>query len=335
MATLVTGATGFIGSRLCNQLAQDGQQVIAFCRRKNTPLLDHPRIQIAIGDVTDIESIDRAIKGCDTCYHLAGLARQWSPDEAAFKRVNVVGTSNVVQSAIGNSLRKIVFTSTAGVFGPSVEAGFIDEQSRIPESHPTAYESTKREAERIVLEHCASGRIEACIACPTRTFGPGPLTEANSVTQIMQRYESGKWRWVPGNGKAIGNYVFVDDVVRGLILAMDKGSSGSRYILGGENLSFEQVFALIKQHSSRQHNLIPIPRAAILAYSWCQSLLARTFGRRPRLTLEFASRYFCDYLIRFPKTKAELGYDPRSLDDGVCQTMEWLRQEANGANDGK
>ena len=130
----------------------------------------------------------------------------------------------------------------------------------------------------MVLQEVERHGLNGCIVCPTRVFGPGKLTPANSVTRIMQQYDAGKWWLLPGDGSAIGNYVFVKDVVKGLIRASQRGQAGKRYILGGENLSYRQLIDLIASNSSVNKQLTEVPYPVVMAYAQIQRLLAIAFG---------------------------------------------------------
>ena len=162
---------------------------------------------------------------------------------------------------------------------------------------------------------------------PTRVFGPGPLTEANGLTRLMVLVEQNKWWMIPGRGTGIGNYVFIDDVVAGHLLVMEKGSPGQRYILGSENLSYNELFEWIRQYSQTQRAFIHVPECLILAYAYCQQGLS-TFGVAPKLTPQFARRYFVNYRVSSERAMRELGYQPLAVEQGICRTMQWIRDAA-------
>ena len=324
MPYLVTGANGFIGSRLCLKLAEQGQKVVAFCRNSSGSAdLNHGNILIATGDVRDKSTIIDAMKDCSVCFHLACIARQWSPNRDDFFDTNVGGTVNALESAVQCRLSRFVYTSSAGIFGHT-ETGIIDEQTELPEALGTLYEQSKQLADKTVLEYAERG-LNAVVVNPTRTFGPGPLTEANSLTRIMAEYEQGKWRVLPGSGVSIGNYVFIDDVVDGHLKALRNGNTGERYILGGENLSFNAFFDLVKRHSHSQHDLIHVPRFAIMLAAYGDMLRATCCKKTPRLTPGFARRYFRNYRVSSERARLKLGYKPVSADIAVRRTMAWLR----------
>ena len=322
----VTGASGFIGGRLCQYLAgSDANTVVAFCRAPSeAPCLRNPDIEVVTGDLLSRQSITAGMKGCDACIHLAGLASQWSRRADEFHRVNVDGTRNVLAAAAACGVRRFVFVSTAGVYGPTGD-GFLSEDSPIPAWQPTRYERSKRDAELVVLQEGNRLDLNVCIVCPTRVFGPGELSEANSVTRIIQQYMCGHWRFLPGDGSAVGNYVYIDDVVTGLVQAVKLGVNGRRYVLGGTNLSYRELFRLVgEQCSHRQAAMIQVPCFAAVVYAQVQWLLASLIGRRPTLTPPFARKYFRDYRFNCERTWKELGMKPTSMEAAIESTVRWL-----------
>lgn len=320
MMHFVTGATGFVGRRLCNQLAVTGDQVRALCRDVNTDLLDHPNIEKVKGDIRDGSSLTRAMSGCDSCFHLAALAAQWHPRESSFEDVNVRGTENVINAVQVQNVKRLVFTSTAGVLGASQNRASIDERFVALKPPSTQYEMTKLKAQRLVVK-AAANDIDAVVVLPTRIFGPGPKRESNSVTKIIKLYHSGWWRFLPGNGMSIGNYVFVDDVVSGHIAALHRGVSGELYILGGLNLSFNELFSRLADVTGKQRWLIPIPISVLRLVASFEKTKASLTGIGPLLTPEFVAKYSSNCQISSEKAQRELGYKTTPFEDAVKKSL--------------
>lgn len=324
MTVLVTGATGYVGQRLALRLAEGGETVHALCRspEKARPLA-HKRIQIFQGDIEDRDSLRRAAEGCRKAYHAAALVSVWAKDPGDYARVNVGGTINVLDAAASQGVERIVITSTAGVFGPS-HGGLVDEATprRVPFFNE--YESSKAEMHAAVRAKAAEG-LHAVIVCPTRIYGPGPMVVANGFTMMVQRYLAGRWRALPGDGRRSGNYVHIDDVVDGHLAAMAKGRPGEAYILGGENASYRDFFATLAAVSGREQRLYPVPIMALVVFAWSEQKRADWFGRKPLITPSWVRRYSYDWANSSAKAMTELGYAPRSLKDGLAQTVAWLR----------
>jgi farnesol dehydrogenase len=320
---LVTGATGYVGQRLARRLADGGATVHALVRSpEKAKALAHERIAIFPGDILDPASLRAAAKGCTHAYHAAALVSVWTKDPEDYRRVNVGGTLNVLDAARSAGVERVVVTSTAGVFGPS-DGALVDEATprRVPFFNE--YESSKAEMHAAARAH----GIDAVIVCPTRIYGPGPLVEGNAATKMIARYVAGRWRALPGDGRRSGNYVFVDDVIDGHLAAMERGRSGEAYILGGENATYRQFFATLAEVSGRHQRLYPTPIALLMAFARVEQFRAERFGRKPLITPSWVRRYSHDWANSSAKAERDLGYAPRSLRDGLAQTVTWLKSE--------
>jgi len=320
----VSGATGFIGSNLVLHLANEGHTVHALYRSsQKAKLLKHENILLFKGDVCDKSSLATAMMSCEEAYHLGAFVRLWDKDLTLCQRVNVGGTSTVLDSAVECGIKKVVVTSTAGVLGPSGSKPIDEEKERTSEFF-NSYELSKHEMEKKVLEFAAKG-LEVVLVNPTRVFGPGILSEANSATKIIDAYIQGKWRIIPGSGNSIGNYVFIDDVVNGHILAMEKGLSGERYILGGTNLSFLDFFSVISAVSGKRYRMIKFPAFLLIVISGLVFFFSRLFGKPPKLAPQWIKRYLQNWAVSSEKAERELGYKITPLEKGIGKTMQWLR----------
>ncbi len=321
---LVTGGTGFLGRRLVERLVSRGHDVHVLSRdpAKHT-LFTSPQVHFFTGDITSTDSLRLAVSGCDGVFHLAAYAKGWAPDEQAYYDYNVTGTENVLRAAAEEGAGRIVFCSTAGVINPSSEIPADEETPRtIPYS--TAYERSKNEAEQLVKKYVRAGR-DIVIVNPSRVFGPGPLTESNSVTRIIDLYRKDKWHILPGNGKSIGNYVYVDDVAEGMILAMERGRRGERYILGGDNLSYRDFFKELSQATGRNPFLFPLPLPLMLFISRMMMTGHRLFGMRPLITPQWVKKYSYDWKLSSGKAMKELGYRYTPFPEAVKKTVHFLK----------
>lgn len=324
MKILVTGATGFIGSRLVEALTGHGFQVNVLVRSPHK--IDaqiNENVNIFQGDVLDTEKINLAMKDCDAVFHLAAFAGIWSKDVLLPYKINVTGTKNVLEAAVNNQIRKVVFTSSAGTLAPSSGNVPVDENTPLPPGYHTDYERSKLQAEQLCSEYADRG-LEVIIVNPTRVFGPGPLNKSNSVTIMIKNYLNGKWRFLPGNGQSIGNYAFIDDVVNGHILAMQVGKTGEKYILGGTNLSFNEFFNTLAETSGKDYRLFNLPFPLIRAFSEVELFLAKTTGKKPLITPSWANRYRENRLVSCQKATEELGYRITPLQTAFETTIRSL-----------
>ena len=323
MNIFITGATGFIGQHLAKRLADEGHIIHAIYRSfEKTKSLIHGNVRWFKGDIMDVESLEIAMKGCVQVYHLAAYAVVWEKNPDDFEKYNVQGTINVIETAVKSGINDIVVTSTAGVFGPSIKS-VIDENSISSVLYFTGYEKSKAESEKIIEPYSKNG-LRIIIVNPTRVYGPGILNESNSVTKMIKKYIKGKWHILPGNGKSIGNYAFIDDVVNGHILAMQKGRTGERYILGGENVSYKEFFNNINKITGKKHFLLKTPLILMLGFAKLLILFNRLFGIRPLITPAHVRKFNCNWETNIFKSKKELGYLITSFNEGLKKTIYWV-----------
>ena len=330
MRYLVTGATGFIGNRLVEELLKLGNEVHVLARtEKKVSELYGDRVVFFEGVLLDLDVIQQAVHNCDVVFHLAAFANIWSKDKMLAYKTNVIGTKNILDAALQNKVKKVVFTSSAAVFPPSENGEEIDETAALPEKYMTDYETTKFQSEQLCMEYSKNG-LDVVIVNPTRVFGHGLLNKSNSVTILIKKYIVGNWRIIPGTGSAIGNYVFIDDVVNGHIFAMQSGISGEKYILGGTNTSFNGFFEMISTVSKKNYRLFYLPFPIILAVSKLELFLAEKTGKKPLITPPWAKKYLQNRPVSSKKAMNDLSYTFTPLDDGIGKTIEWLKTEQNG-----
>jgi len=319
----VSGATGFIGSRLVERLADAGSTVHALYRSEaKADLIRRNGIHLYKGDILDEASVISAMQGCEVAFHVAAFAGVWSEDSSLIYRLNVDGALNVVRAAATCGTKKVVITSTAGILGPS-DGKAVDEDTSEPATFFTPYEASKSIMERRLRELSGSPP-EVVIVNPTRVYGPGVLSESNGVTRMIRQYLNGKWWIIPGDGTRSGNYVQVEDVVTGHLQAMDEGKPGERYVLGGENITYNQLFEMIREIGRVDFRLFHIPLWCMLAIAWLMGLWTKMTGRAPLILPGLVKKFNHDWIVSSEKAIKELGYNPMSVRDGIRKTIEWL-----------
>jgi nucleoside-diphosphate-sugar epimerase len=324
MKVLVTGATGFIGRQLTLALAEQGYGVKALCRNTDHPyLIKHPNIEPVAGNILYRQSLARAMQGCNQVYHTAAMAKMWCRNPDDYHETNVVGTRNVLEIAANTGVQKMVYTSTCGVWGPTIKHPMSENDPRIA-GFPIAYELTTYLAESEVQNFVKQG-MQVVTVNPSRVYGEGPVTESNTVSKMVSAYLRGKWRFIPGNGEQVANYAFLSDVVDGHIAAMKKGTSGERYILGGEDISFNTFFDTVSQISGKRQNLFHLPLKAIEAYSHIEKIKTQLTGLRPFFLPEFAERLKYDQKYSSQKAINQLGYRITPFTEGMHKTINYLK----------
>ncbi len=325
MKCFITGATGFIGNNLAKELLDEGNELHVLVRsQKENRLFDHENVTVFYGDLHSAEVINKAMKGCDIVFHMAAYANLWSKDKSLAYKTNVLGTGNILEAALKNHVKKMVFTSSAATLPPSKEKEEVDESTLPPPAFLTDYEVTKNEAEQLCLEYCKKG-LDVVIVNPTRVFGPGFLNKSNSVTIMIKNYIKGIWRINPGDGSQIGNYVYVNDVVKGHLLAMKKGTPGERYILGGTNASYNEFFSVLAFVSGKKRFMFHFPFSWMMIIAKFEFFMAENFGKKPLITPPWVKRYLQNRLVSSQKAINELSYSITPLAEALEETILWLK----------
>ena len=323
MKIFITGVTGFIGAHLTLELAKRGNTIHAIYRSENKIKgIVHENLKWFKGDILDVKSLEKAMFECEQVYHVAAFAAVWENNPGDFIKFNVQGTINVIETAQKLGIKHIVVTSTAGVFGPSLN-GIITENTVSSIPLFTGYERSKAESERIIADYVQKG-MNIKVVNPTRVYGPGALNESNSVTIMVKKYLEGKWHFIPGDGKSIGNYVFVDDVVSGHILAMQNGKAGERYILAGENVSYNQFFDILNELSGKKFWLVKIPLIVMLAMANSLIYWNKLTKIAPKITPAHIRKFNYSWEVSNLKAQTELGYKNILLKEGLKQTIHWI-----------
>ncbi len=319
----VSGATGFIGIQLVKRLIDSGNKVHALYRSDaKADLIRIEGVTLFKGDIMDKQCLSRAMKGCSQVYHVAAYAAVWSKDPALFFRFNVDGTLNVLEAARLTGIDRIVVTSTAGILGPS-EKEPVNENSPAPSSFFTLYEDSKYKMEQ-GLKIFNNSTPEVVIVNPTRVYGPGFLSKSNGMSLMIKKYIAGSWRFIPGDGKRMGNYVYVEDVVSGHLLAMEKGKPGERYVLGGEDISYNQLFDFVRSSSGVSKRLFHIPVQLLFFAAGLFSILSKVTGKPPLIVPSWVRKLTHNWVASSEKAIKELGYAPMNAKMGIDRTVQWL-----------
>jgi farnesol dehydrogenase len=317
----ITGSAGFIGSVLLEKLIRRGFAVRGFSHK---PPESKPNIEYIQGDITDIESLRRGMEGCRYVFHLAAYAKNWSPDVKTYEQINIEGTRNVFTVAREVGAERIVWTSTIVTLGPT-PPGVVGNEAmpRITEQCFTEYERTKTAMERDAGRWIEEG-LPLVIVNPTRVYGPGLFTESNTVSKLIDDFRQGRFPFLLNYGINIGNYAFVDDVAEGHILAMEHGKTGERYILGGENVSLEELFRTVDRIDGKKRFQLKIYKFTPLMVAKFFELRAGLFGIYPPITPGWVRTFLADWAFSCEKSERELGYTPISFEEGVRKTCQWL-----------
>ncbi|XP_052201288.1 uncharacterized protein LOC127807463 [Diospyros lotus] len=328
---LVTGASGYLGGRLCHALLREGYSVRAFVRSTSDlsslppPPIHGGSLDLAYGDVTDYRSLLAACSDCQIIFHAAALVEPWLPDPSRFFTVNVGGLKNVLQAyKEAETIDKIIYTSSFFALGST--EGYVADEAQIHHGKffCTEYEKSKAVADRMALQAASEGVLIVAVY-PGVVYGPGKVTSGNAVARLVIECFSGRLPGYIGNGNDKFSFSHVDDVVEGHIAALNKGKPGERYLLTGENASFMDVFDIAAAITKTKKPWIHIPLSIIEIYGWISVLFSRITGKLPLISppsvcvLRHQWAYSCE------KAKRELDYNPRCLKEGLEEILPWLK----------
>ena len=321
MRLLVTGATGKVGHAVAARLTERGDEVVALVRdvaaaRESLP----PGVEAVAGDVTDPPSVHRACEGIEGVFNCMGIYEQWLSDPGRFEAVNAQGALTVIAAARQAGARRAVHTSTFDVFHAE-GGGTLDETMLADYPKGTAYERSKQHAEELVLGEARAG-IEVVIVNPAGVYGPGPWAASgldSAIRDAIRRRLPG----VPPGGMTLAH---VDDVAAGHLAAFERGAPGERYILGDGFAPMREILRAAVAEAGRGWvpPALPVPVAKAMAAGG--EGLSRVIRRPPLLGR--GQLHFLLWQARVDNTRAreELGVEFRSWEEGIPQTVRWMRE---------
>lgn len=327
MRIFITGASGYIGSHLLKRLETEGHQIHALMRspQKNAHLASK-QTTLFKGDILSKKAIHKAMKGCQQVYHLAACTSIWEKKPQVYYDNNVVGTNNLLDIALKLDIEKTLITSSAGVFGPSL--GYItDENTPRRIDYFNEYEASKAISESFIKTYIIRHNMNVVIVNPTRVYGPYLYGESGSVTLMIERYCKGTWKFLPGDGSKIGNYVYIDDVVKGHVKAMENGRKGENYLLGGVNCSYNELFENVQEAMGKRYRLFSTPIKLQLVYGYLQLLRTLLTGKKPIIIPKWIKRGNYDWKVSTNKLNKELGIKTTPLKVGIAKTVAWCESK--------
>ncbi len=323
MKIFITGATGYVGHSLALTLANKGNQVNILVRNPGSVKVPvHENMHVFKGDISNRTSIRKAMEGCSYVYHTAALVKLWAKDATEFYRTNVEGTNNVLAEALEANIKKLVFTSTCGVIGASLKEPLTENDPRIA-TFDNDYEFTKFMAENLVKQYIHKGLFTVIVSL-SKVFGPGIETHPVSVNKMIKDFIDGKTTFIPSPGTYVSNFCFIDDVVKGHQLAMEKGLAGEKYILGGENISYAAFFETLRGISKSKSKVIPTPKPLAKMVAWMQWLKHTITNEDLFFTARGLNHIYCNKSFSSSKAMQQLGYAPTALPNALEKTIQFL-----------
>jgi len=323
MKALVTGATGLIGSSVVRELLKDGKEVEVLVRKNsNTKNIDGLDVEKAYGDIREKESVKAALKGCDTFYQAAALYEYWGHPKKEFYDVNVEGTKSALQAALEQGVGKVVYTSSIVALGAHGRDRPANEESQYNLGSGAAdYIFTKYLGQVEALKMAQKG-LPVVVVNPAGVIGVRDIRPTPSGRVLLDVLN----KRTPGYMDGGTNYVDVEDVARGHVLAAAKGKVGEKYALGNANMSLLEFYTLVSEVAGMKPPKLKLPYPAVLVTSYLYQLIAAITKTPPVATpgmVRFARLYM---YLDSSKAVKELGFPQTPIRTTIEKAVNWFRE---------
>ncbi len=331
MKAFVTGATGFVGSHVARVLAEQGADLRLLVRSSSDPKnIQNLNAERVTGDLRDPNTLETAISGCDVVFHVAADYRLWIRDPDQMYRSNVEGTRAILEAARKNRVRRVVYTSSVATMGFTSNGHPANEDSPVAlENMIGHYKRSKFMAEQVALDagrkDIGRERMDVVVVNPTTPVGEQDI-KPTPTGRIIVDFLKKKFPAYVDTGL---NLVDVRECARGHVAALEKGRSGERYILGGENLTLKQILDKLSAITGLPSPKVRVPYAvALLAGVVDEMVTGRILRREPRATIEAVQMSRKKMFVTSGKAVRELGWKVVPVKDALGRAVEWFR--ANG-----
>ncbi len=321
MTTLVTGATGFLGSHVARQLVSAGHSVRVLVRTtSNQQALDGLVAERVVGDLQDMASLDRAMRGVRRVFHVAADYRLWTKDPREIYETNVEGTRRLLEVAGQVGVERFVYTSTVATIAVPSHGGVLPNE----ETHGNLgqmighYKRSKFLAEIEAIKAAAAG-IPVVIVNPTAPVGPGDW-KPTPTGRIIVDFLNGRMPAYVDTGL---NIAAVEDAAAGHLLAAEKGRIGERYILGARNMTLKQILEALAAITGRRAPRVRLPHAVALAAGYADEFFSRFRGREPQIPVEGVKMSRHRMFVESDKAEKELGYRPGNVEAALERAVRW------------
>jgi len=326
MLAFVTGATGFVGSHVARVLADQGADLRLLVRSgsdpRNIQTLNADRV---VGDLRDAASIEKAMAGCDVVFHVAADYRLWVRDPQQMYRANVEGTRSLLEAGRKNKVRRVVYTSSVATMGSTSNGRPADEDFPVSLDNMIGhYKRSKFMAEEVALA-AGRGGMDVVVVNPTTPVGEQDI-KPTPTGRIVVDFLKKKFPAYVDTGL---NLVDVTECARGHVAALEKGRTGERYILGGENLTLKQILDKLAAITGLPSPTIKLPYAVALAAGVVDEVVTgRILGREPRATIDAVRMGRKKMFVSSAKAERELGWKTVPVDEALRRAVDWF--QANG-----
>jgi dihydroflavonol-4-reductase len=322
MTVLVTGGTGFVGSRVVRKLLERGEDVRCLARKTSSPRnLQGLSVEVVLGDLQDAESLEAAVQGCDTVYHVAADYRLWSRDPRELYRSNVDGTRNLLAAAERAGCRRIVYCSSVGALGIPKDGTSGTETTPVALHDMVGhYKRSKFLAEQEALVAAERG-VPVVIVNPSTPVGPNDV-KPTETGRVITRFLNNA---MPGYVDTGLNLIDVDDVAEGHLLAAAKGRVGEKYILGNRNMTLRQILETLASLTGKAAPRAKIPYALAMAVAQVNEFfLGTVLGREPTIPVEGVKMARKRMFFDASKAVTELGLPQTPVEQALERAICWF-----------
>jgi dihydroflavonol-4-reductase len=322
---LVTGATGFVGPFLVRELVSSGHNCRCLVRPgSDTRKLEGLDIELVTGDITNVNTLKGIADGVDRVFHMATLGHMsnFTVTESMFKEVNVQGTVNIMDEALRSGVARIVHCSSVAAMGICPEVPATEETHCNPH-HP--YGRSKLAAEKEVLRMVAENALSALIVRFSMVYGPGDWRDMLKLTRMAKK---GLFPKI-GNKPKLTPLIHVDDAVKGILLAAEKGRIGQTYLLtNGESMPFDDIRKTLQKALGVKRFPMYVPEWMALFMASLAEKTFPSFGRVPPVSRKNIESTLSDRVFSIEKARKEIGFEPRiDPNEGLRDTVEWYKKE--------
>jgi len=320
MTTLVSGATGFVGSHVARRLAASGESVRALARTgSRRQALEGVAVEWVEGDLRDEGSLDRALAGVHRVYHVAADYRLWSRHPREIYDSNVTGTKNLLAAALRARVQQFVYTSTVATIAVPRGNALPDETNRASVDEMIGnYKRSKLLAEQEALRAAHEG-LPVVIVNPTTPVGPGDW-KPTPTGRIILDFLRGRMPAYVDTGL---NFVAVEDVAEGHLLAAQRGKIGERYLLGGRNMTLKELLDVLARITGLAAPTWRIPHSMALIAACADAAYSRVTRREPRIPIEGVRIARHKMFVNDAKARKELGYEPGTVEAALERAVRW------------
>jgi dihydroflavonol-4-reductase len=322
MVVLVTGSTGLLGANVVRALLARDYQVKVLARESNhLKVLDNLNLSIMLGDVTAIDDVVDAAQGCDIIIHIAADTNQHYTELSEYDDVNIGSVKHVINAAARREVAKVIYVSSAAVFGfGSKEQPGKESDAIKPPSSNSLYIRSKAAGQQLILEAAEKSQIDYVVVNPS--FMLGAYDSKPSSGQIVKMSYRKRFVFVPPGGK---NFVHVKDVATGICNAIEYGKNGECYLLGNENLTYDEFFKLIGKSSGFKSIYIPLPAALLKICGFVSSVFSK-LGFRSSFNWINANILCEGNYYSNKKAVKELNMPLTPVDVAVEDAISWFKE---------